>query len=46
MCKNNGYAYNMSKTFFQGGESFSRERSPPISYGPSHQMITYAEITL
>ena len=36
----------MSKTFYQGGESFSRGRSPPRSYGPGHQMNRYAEITL
>jgi len=26
--ENNGYAYNMSKTFFQGVESFSRGAKP------------------
>ena len=45
MYENNGCARNMSKTFFHGGESFSRERSPP-PYGPGHQMAMHAEITL
>jgi len=26
--ENNGYAYNMSKTFLQGGEGFSRGAKP------------------
>jgi len=34
----------MSKTFFQGGESFSGGASPTLSNGPGRQMN--AEITL
>jgi len=46
MYENNGYAYNMSKTFFQGRRKFfQRGLSPPLGYGPGHQMIKYAEIT-
>ena len=45
--ENNGYAYRMSKTFFQGGEKFfQRGEVPPLSYGPGHQTIRYAEIIL
>jgi len=36
MYEKNGYAYNMSKRFFQGGESFSSVATPPLSYGPGH----------
>jgi len=46
MYENNGYAYNMSETFFQGGESFLGGQSTALSYGPGHQMIRYAEIPL
>jgi len=44
MYENNGYAYNMSKTFFTGEESFSR--GAKLSYRSGHQMIRHAEITL
>jgi len=47
MYEKNGYAYNMPKTFFQGGRKFFPvERSPPLSYGPGQYMIRYADITL
>jgi len=39
--ENNGYAYNACPKQFFEGESFSRGRSPPLSYGPGHQMIRY-----
>jgi len=45
MYENNGYAYNMSKTFFQGEKVFPGGPSPPLSYGPGRQMIRYAELT-
>jgi len=32
--------------FFMGGESFSMETKPSLTYRPGHQMIRYAEITL
>jgi len=38
MYENNGYVYNMPKTFFRVEVSFSRGRSPPLSYGPGHQI--------
>jgi len=44
--ENNGYAYNMSKTFFRGAKVFPKGRSPPLSCGPGHQMSRYAEIIL
>jgi len=46
MYENNVYAYNIPKTFFRGGESFSMEAKPSLTYRPAHQMIRYAEITL
>jgi len=44
--ENNGYACNMSKTFFQAGESFSMGAKPSLSDGRGHHMIRYAEIIL
>jgi len=46
MYENNGYACNIPKTFFRGEESFSMGAKPSLTYGPGHQMIKYAEITL
>jgi len=37
--ENNGYAYNMSKTFFQWEKVFPEGRIPPPSYRPGHQMV-------
>jgi len=44
--ENNGYEYNMPKTFFRGEKVFPKGRSPPLTYGPGYQMIRYAEMIL
>jgi len=47
MYENNGYACNYVQDIISGEEKVSPGgRSPPFSYGPGHQMIRYADITL